>query len=149
MGPGLPHRGGWRLRPRSGYTPHVNPTFPAGRRVFATLPWKGAVLRDARLDRRGPPHLEEVTLSVVWPGGQHGIVAFRDCWAFQGRLGLGPGAPEPIRGAWASAAGRPRRPWAALSTPPEGLVAFTVDLASGGRLRIYAREWVARAMGPR
>ena len=104
MGPGLPHRGGWRLRPRSGYTPHVNPTFPAGRRVFATLPWKGAVLRDARLDRRGPPHLEEVTLSVMWPGGQHGIVAFRDCWAFQGRLGLGPGAPEPIRGAWASAA---------------------------------------------
>jgi hypothetical protein len=127
----------------------VNPTFPAGRRVFATLPWKGAVLRDARLDRRGPPHLEEVTLSVVWPGGQHGIVAFRDCWAFQGRMGLGPGAPEPIRGGWASAAGRPRRPWAALSAPPTGLVAFTVELASGGRLRIYAREWASRAMGPR
>ena len=120
-----------------------------GRRVFATLPWKGAVLLDVRVDRRGVPHFDEVTLSVVWPGGQHGIVAFRDCWAFQGRMGLGSGAPEPVRGAWASAAGRPRRPWAALSTPPGGLAAFTVELASGGRLRIYAREWTVRSQGPR
>ena len=125
------------------------PTPSAGRRVFATLPWKGALLLDLRLDRRGAPHFDEVTLSVVWPGGQHGIVAFRDCWAFQGRIGLGSGAPEPVRGAWASAAGRPRRPWAALSTPPDGLAAFTVDLASGGRLRVYAREWTVRSQGPR
>lgn len=125
-------------------------TRSAGRRVFATLPWKGAVLRDVRVDRRGAPHFDEVTLSVVWPGGQHGIVAFRDCWAFQGRIGLGSGgAPEPIRGAWASAAGRPRRPWAALSPPGDGLMSFTVDLDSGGRLRVYAREWATRAMGPR
>ena len=125
-------------------------THSAGRRVFATLPWKGAVLQDVRVDRRGAPHFDEVTLSVVWRGGQHGLVAFRDCWAFQGRMGLGTAmAPEPIRGAWASAAGRPRRPWASLSAPGDGLTAFTVDLASGGRLKVYAREWDSRAMGLR
>ena len=120
-----------------------------GRRVFATLPWKGAVLVDLRVDRRGGTHLDEVTLWVVWPGGQHGIVAFRDCWAFQARIGLGTAGPETIRGGWASTAGRPRRLWAALSTPPERLVAFTVELASGGVLKIYAREWTARSQGPR
>ncbi|HEY6104685.1 MAG TPA: hypothetical protein VIV59_01790 [Anaeromyxobacteraceae bacterium] len=125
------------------------PTPSAGRRVFATLPWKGAFLLDARVDRRGAPHFDEVTLSVVWPGGQHGIVAFRDCWAFQGRMGLGSGAPEAVRGAWASAAGRPRRPWAALSAPGDGLMAFTVELNSGGRLKVYAREWASRALGLR
>ncbi len=121
----------------------------AGRRVFATLPWKGALLLDVRVDRRGTPHFDEVTLSVVWPGGQRGVVAFRDCWAFQGRIGLGTGAPESVLGAWASAAGRPRRPWAALSAPGDGLIAFTVDLASGGRLRAYAREWTVRSLGLR
>ena len=125
------------------------PSPSPGRRVFATLPWKGAVLLDVRVDRRGAPRFDEVTLSVVWPGGQHGILAFRDCWAFQGRIGLGSGAPEAVRGAWASAAGRPRRPWAALSSPPDGLIAFTVDLASGGRVRVHAREWTVRPMGPR
>jgi hypothetical protein len=127
----------------------VGTTRLADRRVFATLPWRGAVLCDVRVDRRGSPHFDEVTLSVVWPGGQHGIVAFRDCWAFQGRIGLGSGTPEPIRGAWASAAGRPRRPWAARSAPGDGLAAFTVELASGGRLKVHAREWVTRAIGPR
>lgn len=125
------------------------PVPATGRRAFATLPWKGAVLLDLRIDRHGTARADEVCLAVVWPGGSHGLVAFRDCWAFQGRVGLGTGAPETIRSAWARTAGRPRRLWAALSMPPDGLVAFNLELTSGGMMRIYAREWSARSQGPR
>ena len=61
-------------------------TPPTGRRVFATLPWKGALLLDVRVDRRGAPHFDEVTLTLTGPGR----------WVCVGNLSLGfPQPQEP------------------------------------------------------
>ncbi len=118
---------------------------------FDQLWWHDAILLELKVDRRQPGEVDEVVVSMKWPGGRKSAIRFLDCFGMIANLNFGIIASESVLTASETEEAGPFKAqydsWLKAGLALPNLKLFTIETNStASLLHILARGWREEAI---